>query len=265
MSISIQKSFINNSKSLFLIATPIGNLQELTPRAIDTLKNSDLILCENTYSCLRLLRHFKIENKRLMLYDNIIEKSEYRLDKLIGKMLDHEKISLVSNAGYPLISDPGRVLVRRWIDLGNYVIPISGSSAFINALVASGFYYHNFTFIGFLPRSKTKQLVFLKTYSNNFLSALIIYETANRLIKTLISIRDSLGNRLISICREMTKIHEEFIRGSVEEVIEYLNLNDSDLKGEVVIIISVEIQDNNLKGDSLFMKKNFLRKKEYKE
>jgi len=113
MSISIQKSFINESKSLFLIATPIGNLQELTPRAIDTLKNSDLILCENTYSCLRLLRHFKIENKRLMLYDNIIEKSEYRLDKLIDKMLNHKKISLVSNAGYPLISDPGRVLVRK--------------------------------------------------------------------------------------------------------------------------------------------------------
>jgi len=113
MSISIQKSFINNTKSLFLIATPIGNLQELTPRALETLKDSDLILCENTYSCLRLLRHFKIEKKRLTLYDNIIEKSEYRLNKVIEKMLDCEKISLVSNAGYPLISDPGRVLVRK--------------------------------------------------------------------------------------------------------------------------------------------------------
>jgi 16S rRNA (cytidine1402-2'-O)-methyltransferase len=254
MSVSIQKSFLIENKSLFLIATPIGNLQELTPRALDILNTSDLLICENTFSCLRLLRHFKIERKKIIVYDNIKEKSEYSISRIINEMLNHEKIALVSNAGYPLVSDPGRVLVRKWIDMGHYVVPISGSSAFLNALVASGFYYHNFTFIGFLPRSKNKQQKFLKVYSNNFISALIIYETGNRLVKTLINIRDALGNRLIAICRELTKVHEEFIRSSLDEMIEHLTSEPSDLKGEVVIIVSVE------NGDNLLEKISSLRK-----
>lgn len=254
MSVSIQKSFLVKNKSLFLIATPIGNLQELTPRAIDILKSSELLICENTFSCLRLLSYFKIDRKKIIVYDNIKEKSDYSISKIIKEMVSYEKISLISNAGYPLVSDPGRVLVRKWIDLGNYVIPVSGSSAFLNALVSSGFYYHNFTFIGFLPRSKSKQLTFLKTYSNNFLSALIIYETGNRLLKTLINIRNVLGNRLIAVCRELTKIHEEFVRGSLDENIEYFSSEEASLKGEFVIIISVEILDNCLNNNVLINK-----------
>ena len=263
-SISIQKSFLTKNKSLFLIATPIGNLQEMTPRALETLNSSDFIICENRFFCLRLLKHFGIQSKKIFVYDNIKEKSDFSISKLINEMIKYEKISLISNAGYPLISDPGRVLVRKWIDLGYYVIPISGSSAFLNALVASGFYYHNFTFIGFLPRNLNKQKTFLKVYSNNFISALIIYETANRLIKTLVNLKILLGNRLISICREITKFHEEFVRGSIEEVVGYFNSNDSNLKGEMVIIVSVELSDDKLNKVNSLLKIRKLKLKNLK-
>jgi 16S rRNA (cytidine1402-2'-O)-methyltransferase len=246
MSISIQKSFIDKKNSLFLIGTPIGNLKEISSRALEILNTSDLIICENYSSCLRILRHFNIKKRKIIVYDNIKEKSNFSINKTINEMLCSRQTSLISNAGYPLISDPGRVLVRRWIDMGNYVVPVSGSSAFLNALVASGFYYHNFTFIGFLPRNKSKQQRLLKVYSNNFISALIIYETSNRLIKTLENMRDSLGNRMIAICREITKIHEEFIRGDLGEVLDHLKSKNIELKGEIVIIVSVETNINRL-------------------
>lgn len=134
--------------------------------------------------------------------------------------------------------------------MGHNVVPISGSSAFLNALVASGFYYHHFTFIGFLPRSKNKQQKFLITYANNFISALVIYETSNRLLKTLLNMREILGNRLLAICRELTKIHEEFIRGSLDELLIHFADPNCELKGEVVIIVSVENATTSFKGSA---------------
>lgn len=112
-SISIQKSFLIKNKSLFLVATPIGNLKEMTPRAIDILSSSDLIICENSLFCYRILSHFQIKCKRVITYDNIKEKSEFKISKVIKEMTTYEKISLISNAGYPLVSDPGRSLVRK--------------------------------------------------------------------------------------------------------------------------------------------------------
>lgn len=132
--------------------------------------------------------------------------------------------------------------------MGFAVVPISGSSAFLNALVASGFYYHHFTFIGFLPRNKGKQQKFLITYANNFISALVIYETSNRLLKTLVNMRAVLGNRLVAVCRELTKIHEEFVRGSVDELLAHFSDENCDLKGEVVIVVSVENAAGEFKG-----------------
>lgn len=138
--------------------------------------------------------------------------------------------------------------------MGYYAIPVSGSSAFLNALVSSGFYYHNFTFLGFLPRNRSKQKVLLNVYSNNFISALIIYETANRLTKTLINIKAFLGNRLVAVCRELTKIHEEFIRASIDEVITHFESNQVSLKGEVVIVVSVETKDHRFEKISSLIK-----------
>ena len=145
--------------------------------------------------------------------------------------------------------------------MGYYAVPVSGSSAFLNALISSGFYFHNFTFIGFLPRNKNKQVKFLQIYSNNFISCLIIYETPNRLLKTLSNLKSALGDRLIAICRELTKIHEEFIRGSVDEIIDYFLSNNLELKGEVVIIVSVELKNDGSKTFSLLRKARELKNK----
>lgn len=113
MSISIQKSFFGENKSLFLIGTPIGNLQEMSSRALEILNDSDLIICENVSSCLRILRHFEVERKKIIVFDNIKEKSDFSISKTITEMLCHDKIAMISNAGYPLVSDPGRILVRK--------------------------------------------------------------------------------------------------------------------------------------------------------
>lgn len=113
MSITIQKSFLEDNKTLFLIGTPVGNLKEMSPRALETLNDADLVICENVSSCLRILRHFAVAKKKIIVYDNIKEKSDFSIRKTIDEMLSHTKIALVSNAGYPLVSDPGRVLVRK--------------------------------------------------------------------------------------------------------------------------------------------------------
>lgn len=113
MPVSIQKSFLEENKSLFLIGTPIGNLKEMSSRALEILSDADLVICENISSCLRILRHFSIERKKIIVYDNIKEKSEFSIKKTINEMLCHQKVALISNAGYPLVSDPGRVLVRK--------------------------------------------------------------------------------------------------------------------------------------------------------
>ncbi len=252
--ISIQKSFTSKKKTLFLIATPIGNLHELTPRAVETLSSVDVVVCENTFLCLKLLRAFDIKAKKILLYDNIKEKSDFRVEKFVHELSFYERVALLSSAGYPLVSDPGRKLVRKWIDVGYYVVPISGSSAVLDSIVASGFYYHNFTFIGFLPRRTHKQKTILSVYAQNFLSALIIYETVKRIENTLIAIRSCLGNRMIALCREITKLNEEFIRGSVEDVIKYLKDNLSSLRGELVIIVSVELGGLLLKNRPLRIK-----------
>jgi len=234
--LSIQKSFQIIQKTLYLVATPIGHLQELTPRALEILKNSELILCESVHSYQKLSSYFQIGKKSVISYNNLTEKNSYQTKKIIQKMLNYEKIVLVANAGYSLISDPGRILVSEWIALGNYVVPVSGSSAFLNSLVASGLYYHHFTFFGFLPRNNKKQQNLLLNYKS-LPNALVIYESSHRLLNTLNNVKLVLGNRLIAIGRELTKLYEEFIRGSLEEMINYLQNNK--LKGELTIIIGI--------------------------
>lgn len=238
--IKVQKSFQEKQKILYLVATPIGHLQELTPRALEVLKNAELVLCESIYSYLKLTNYFQInqQNQKTITYDNLKEKSEFQVNKILSQMEKYKKIALVSKAGYPIISDPGRVLVNKWVRLGNYIVPISGSSAFLNSLVASGIYYHHFSFLGFLPRNDRKQQLIFQTY-RQITSALIVYESPHRLINTLNNIKSILGNRSIVIAREITKIYEEFIRGSAEEVIDYLT-NKNNLRGELTIIVGID-------------------------
>ena len=224
-----QKSFENEKPTLYLVPTPIGNLNEMTPRAIDILNSVDVIACEDTRNSGQLLKHFGI-SKRLIAYQNFNEASSTK--GIINLLSQGNNIALISDAGYPLINDPGQRVVSEVTALGYNVVPISGCSAFLNALVASGLIAQPFIFIGFLPPSTHDCVKKLRLYQS-YPMTLIMYEAPHRIEKMLQSCLDVLGNRHICIARELTKVHEEFIRGTISEILPIA----SELKGEMVVVI----------------------------
>ncbi|MBF1100192.1 16S rRNA (cytidine(1402)-2'-O)-methyltransferase [Solobacterium sp.] len=224
-----QKSFENEKPTLYLVPTPIGNLNEMTPRAIDILNSVDVIACEDTRNSGQLLKHFGI-SKRLIAYQNFNETSSTK--GIINLLSQGNNIALISDAGYPLINDPGQRVVSEVTALGYNVVPISGCSAFLNALVASGLIAQPFIFIGFLPPSTHDCVKKLRLYQS-YPMTLIMYEAPHRIEKMLQSCLDVLGDRHICIARELTKVHEEFIRGTISEILPIA----SELKGEMVVVI----------------------------
>ena len=224
-----QKSFENEKPTLYLVPTPIGNLNEMTPRAIDVLNSVDVIACEDTRNSGQLLKHFGI-SKRLIAYQNFNETSSTK--GIINLLSQGNNIALISDAGYPLINDPGQRVVSEVTALGYIVVPISGCSAFLNALVASGLIAQPFIFIGFLPPSTHDCVKKLRLYQS-YPMTLIMYEAPHRIEKMLQSCLDVLGDRHICIARELTKVHEEFIRGTISEILPIA----SELKGEMVVVI----------------------------
>ena len=224
-----QKSFENEKPTLYLVPTPIGNLNEMTPRAIDVLNSVDVIACEDTRNSGQLLKHFNI-SKRLIAYQNFNEASSTK--GIINLLSQGNNIALISDAGYPLINDPGQRVVSEVTALGYNVVPISGCSAFLNALVASGLIAQPFIFIGFLPPSTHDCVKKLRLYQS-YQMTLIMYEAPHRIEKMLQSCLDVLGDRHICIGRELTKVHEEFIRGTISEILPIA----SELKGEMVVVI----------------------------
>ena len=225
-----QKSFENNQPCLYLVATPIGNLDEITYRAVKILLEVDYIGAEDTRNTIKLLNHFNIKTKLISHHEHNLLHS---IPKLINLMLEGNNIALVSDAGYPAISDPGYELVKEAIKNNINVIPISGASACLNALVVSGIAPQPFLFYGFLDhfdKKKKKELEKLKNYEET----IIFYESPHRITKTLKLILEIFGDREIALCREISKKHEEVIRGFLSEVIEVSN----NLKGEMVIIVS---------------------------
>lgn len=225
-----QKSFATTAlNALYLVATPIGNLEEMTPRAIEILKTADVIAAEDTRNTLRLLTHFGIHTKMIAHHRH----NEQASTQGILKLLEQGKtIALVSDAGYPLISDPGQVLSEQVLAAGYPIIPVSGANAMLNALVASGLPTQPFLFYGFLKpqeREQIRELEQLKDYP----MTLIFYEAPHRLTQTLHQLRNVLGERRICLARELTKYHEEFIRGTISEVIE---ISDT-CKGEIVLVV----------------------------
>ncbi|WP_449137182.1 16S rRNA (cytidine(1402)-2'-O)-methyltransferase [Solobacterium moorei] len=224
-----QKSFENEKPTLYLVPTPIGNLNEMTPRAIDVLNSVDVIACEDTRNSGQLLKHFNI-SKRLIAYQNFNEASSTK--GIINLLSQGNNIALISDAGYPLINDPGQRVVSEVTALGYNVVPISGCSAFLNALVASGLIAQPFIFIGFLPPSTHDCVKKLRLYQS-YPMTLIMYEAPHRIEKMLQSCLDVLGDRHICIGRELTKVHEEFIRGTISEILPIA----SELKGEMVVVI----------------------------
>jgi 16S rRNA (cytidine1402-2'-O)-methyltransferase len=224
-----QKSFESDHPKLYIVATPIGNLNEMTPRAIDILNEVDVIACEDTRHSSKMLKHFNIKTK--LISHQKFNESESVKGIL---MLLHQgmNVALISDAGYPLISDPGHELVNAVIHHGFNVIPISGSSALLNALVASGIVTQPFYFHGFLPNQQ-KEIIGVLTRVRHYQATLIFYESPHRIAKTLRHCLELLGDRKAVLVRELTKLHEEFLRGTLSELVE----EATDLKGEMVLII----------------------------
>lgn len=225
-----QKSFENQAPSLYLVATPIGNLEEITFRAINVLKEVDYIGAEDTRNTIKLLNHYDIKTRLISHHEHNLSQS---IPKLINLLLEGNDIALVSDAGYPAISDPGYELVKAAIENNINVIPVSGANACLDALVVSGIAPQPFLFYGFLDhqdKKKRKELEKLKNYRET----IVFYESPHRISKTLKLMQDILGDRHIALCREITKKHEEIIRGKISEIISIT----AELKGEMVIVVS---------------------------
>ena len=216
---------------LYIISRPIGNLRDITLRAVDTLKQSDLILAEDTRRTGILLSKYSINDKQLLSYNdaNKTRRTEQAIDLLkLGK-----DIALVSDAGTPGISDPGFYLIREAINYNIQISPIPGTSALIAALVCSGLPTDRFEFYGFIPKKQGQKKKFLETLDKD--KTHIFYESPHRILKTLKLMNEIIPDKNIVIARELTKKFEEFIRGKVSSV--YKNLKDKNIKGEIVVLI----------------------------
>lgn len=240
-----QKSFENQKPTLYLVATPIGNLNEMTYRAVDILKKVDFIAAEDTRNTIKLLNHFEITTKLISHHEHNLVTS---IPKIIQLLLDGHDLALVSDAGYPAISDPGYELVKECINNDINVVPISGANACLDALVVSGITPQPFLFYGFLDhldKRKKKELDSLKKYKET----IVFYEAPHRIKKTLSIMLDIFGNRNIALCREITKKHEEINRGSIEEILSVVD----DMKGEMVIVVegSKEIEEEHVFDQSI--------------
>ncbi len=230
---------------LYLVSTPIGNLKDITLRALEILKEVDLILAEDTRTAKKLLAHFDIKGKKLLSFHshNLLQ----RIPTVIKLLKEGKRIALVSEAGTPAISDPGYLLVQEAIKEGIKITPIPGPSAFLSALIISGLPTRHFYFGGFLPstgKMRRRRLREVKDYP----CTLIFYESPHRILKSLEDIKNILGNREIALVRELTKIYEEVIRGSVEEVEKILKANPEKMRGEMVLIISSQSDKEGDKG-----------------
>ena len=252
------------SGKLYLVATPIGNLEDITLRAIRILKEVDVIAAEDTRNTLKLLNHFEI-SKKLISYHRHNE--EIKVTELIKLLNEGKNIAVVSDAGTPCISDPGEEIVKYAIKENIEIVPIPGACAFVNALIASGLNTKEFCFIGFLPLNNKIRKEKLNMIEKER-KTIILYEAPHKLKNTLEDLKEILGKRQIVIAKELTKIHESYIRGTVEEVISVLN----EPKGEYVIIIEENTEREISQNDVLsnlsleehfkFYEKQGLEKKE---
>ncbi len=218
-----------NKGKLYIVATPIGNLGDITLRAIEILKKVDIIAAEDTRHTLKLLNHLGISKP---LISNHRHNEEMKTEQLVEKILEGQDMAVVSDAGTPGICDPGEVLIKKCIKEEIDVIPIPGACAFINALIASGIDTKEFTFLGFLPLNKKLRKEKLHKVEKSK-ETVILYEAPHKIMSTLKDLEQILKDRQIVLARELTKLHEEFIRGNAREIIE----KAENLKGEIVLII----------------------------
>ncbi len=217
---------------LFVVSTPIGNLEDITLRAVSVLKDCDVIACEDTRTTKKLLARYGVETNLTSYHEhNEVEKSQ----KLLEKLKDGKDVALVSDAGTPSVSDPGWRLVNLSIGNNIEVVPIPGPSAVLSALVVSGLPTDSFLFLGFFPKTIGNRKELLKDVKR-YPYTLVFYESAKRLSRTLSLMLEILGDRNICVAREMTKLYEEVLRGSLSEVISVLSEREN-LKGEVTVVV----------------------------
>ena len=244
------KSFNNTYPVLYLIATPIGNLGEFSPRALDTIKEMDLIAAEDTRNTLDLLHKFGIKKPCISLREhNEVEVS----NNLIKEIKEGKKVAYMSDAGYPGISDPGYLLTKLCVENDIAVSVISGSSAFINALVSSGLDTAHFYFHGFLSPKANEAKNELEQLKNKK-ETLCFYESPHRIMQTLGVLYEVLGDRKASLQRELTKLNEEKIYGTLSEL---ADIDESTIKGEMVIIVEGNKSEESLSEEELINKVNY--------
>ncbi|MDQ0273116.1 16S rRNA (cytidine(1402)-2'-O)-methyltransferase [Cytobacillus purgationiresistens] len=235
-----QKSFSNEEEKgmLYLVPTPIGNLEDMSFRAIRIMKEADFIAAEDTRNTKKLCNYFEIETPIISYHEHNKESSGY---KIIEKLKSGSKVALVSDAGMPTISDPGYELVVSAVEEHLTVVPLPGANAALTALIASGIGTQPFYFYGFLERqkkNKRKELADLAILS----STIILYESPHRLKETLNLMLEHMGNRKIVLCRELTKKYEEFIRGTVSEAIQWADTDE--IRGEFCLILEGSSEDH---------------------
>lgn len=216
---------------LNIVATPIGNLEDITFRAVKTLQNADYIACEDTRHAQILLNKYEIK-KPLISFHGYSD--QRKIDEIIGLLLEGKNISLISDAGTPGISDPGYVLIKAAIDNKIAVVPIPGPAAFLTALAASGAATHHFLYLGFLPLKKGRKTLLDSLVTEE--RTVVFYESPHRLLKTLTELNTIMPNRQIVVARELTKVFEEFLRGKPSEIINHYS--KKTVKGEFVIILN---------------------------
>jgi 16S rRNA (cytidine1402-2'-O)-methyltransferase len=228
---------------LYLVPTPIGNLKDITLRALEVLENVDLVAAEDTRQSLKLLNHFNIK-KTLISYHKHNEQGK-SMD-LIEKIKDGKSIALISDAGTPGISDPGSIIVSKCIEENIDFEVLPGATAITTALVYSGLDTSKFIFRGFLPRENKDKRIIMEELKDRK-ETLVFYESPHRIRETLEFLRSNLGNRRISICRELTKLHEQILRVSLDEAIEYYS--EKDIKGEFVLIVEGKREEEILEEE----------------
>ena len=247
---------LNKKATLFLVATPIGNLSEVSNRTLEVLNDVDVIACEDTRNTIKLLSHFDIHTRMIAYHDFNEEESSKGIIQLLEQ---GQSVALVSDAGYPLISDPGYILVNKVIEAGFEIVTISGPNAALNALVASGLKTNHYLYYGFLNAKQSaarKQLEELK----QFPYTIIFYEAPHRIEKTLKLILDVFGDRKACLARELTKLHEQYYRGNLSELCEL-----HDLKGEMVLIVDgYEKKDSEVSEEEIMDEIDSLIEKGYK-
>lgn len=239
MTFNIQRSFkgVKTAGTLYLVPTPIGNMQDMTLRSLETLKNVDLICSEDTRNTLRLLNHFEIKVPQESFHEH---NSQEKIPKLVEFLRSGKSIAQVSDAGMPSISDPGHDLVLAAIAQQIDVVALPGASAGITALIASGLVAQPHIFYGFLPRKKGEQRKFF-TSKLAYPETQIFYESPFRVADTLANMQEVYGDRPVVLVRELTKIYEEYRRGKISEVLD--SLTEQPIKGECLIIVAGACED----------------------